>query len=90
MLMWFLKSASYTLTPVPISNKGPRLKRFPHVSEVYNDKSMLRWADIVQSHLPMLSLSKRRASAMTWHSFGSGPPPAGVKQVVVPEIGINF
>ena len=33
----------------------------------------------------MLSLSSRRASAMTWQSFGSGPPPDGVKQVVAPE-----
>ena len=27
---------------------------------------------------------------MTWQSFGSGPPPAGVKQFVAPEIRINF
>ena len=36
--------------------------------------------------VPMFWLSNRKASAMIWHSFGSGPPPAAGKQFVVPKV----
>lgn len=38
----------------------------------------LKWS------LPVFSFAKRRASVITWHSLGSGPPPEGVKQLVLP------
>ena len=37
----------------------------------------------------MFWLWKRNASAMMWQSFGSGPPPEGVKQMVEPLIYIS-
>jgi hypothetical protein len=37
----------------------------------------------MNTRIPVFWLSYKRASAMTWQSFGSGPPPEGVKQLVV-------
>lgn len=53
------------------SNKAPR-------------KTMSSSQDIPMTQLPIFWLSYRRASAMMWQSFGSGPPPEGVKQFVPP------